>query len=346
MKFLNLILTLLIFQISNLSQAAPPAPRLISFLTYNVWMVDAPFSMVSQDIEARAAAIPLEIKKTGADIVALQEVWPDRKKEDMIKIFKENGYPFSFYEDLSPSIFLRGLVGNGLLIVSKFPLESSPHQEERVMGFSDYTRRDEYFARKGALHVRARIDGWGVLNLYNTHLGAESYTPELKQFDKENEVNRQKQALELFGFIKATQDHDPSILMGDFNSHPKALIDGVFSLDDLPDYHRLTCSPVGLNCLDLRDSYRALHLNEDFPATVDPDKNPYVGQAVVYKAKPPPRTIDYIFIANSPSIKLISSEVTLQNSIEIAGRAAKLPLSDHFAVLTRIELAEKPKTGR
>ena len=128
------------------------------------------------------------------------------------------GYPYSYYEDLSPSWLLRGFFGNGLVIVSKYPLETLPELHQRVLGFTDYTRPDEYFACKGVLHVRVNVPGWGLINLYDTHYGAESYEPELKKFNSKQESIRINQAQELFDFIKNTQNDLPVLLMGDLNS--------------------------------------------------------------------------------------------------------------------------------
>lgn len=312
--------------------------KTLSLLTYNVWMVDMPFGLVSQDIEARAAAIPAAVAKTGADIVALQEVWPDREKKKLAAEFKKNGYPYSYFEDLPVSVFLRGLFGNGLLLVSKYPIETSTNRDERLVAYTGFTRRDEYFAHKGALHIVVDISGWGKLNVYDTHLGAESYVPELGQFDQQHEADRQKQAQELFDFVLKTKGENPVALMGDFNSYSKSLKKNKFEGDSLSDYQRLTCSPSSSGCLNLTDSFESLHPEDMKDVTINKAENPYVDSAFLYKNSPPPRTIDYIFISKSPQIKILESSIVMTEHLKISNREKELPLSDHYGVLTRINL--------
>lgn len=340
---MKLWILIFIFGLNSVAQSAAHSlkqkTRHLKVLTYNVWMVDMPFELVSRDINARAAAIPVELAKTGADIIGLQEVWPDQKKKSLNEDFKKVGYPYSYYEDLQPSWLLRGLVGNGLMIVSKYPLETLPELRQRVLGFSDYTRPDEYFARKGALHVRVRVPDWGPINLYNTHYGAESYDPELKKFNIKHESARIDQAHELFDFIKKTKDEWPVLLMGDLNSYFKILSDNKFTDQFIADYVRLTCAPVSDDCLELNDSFHTVNSYDKIIPTVDGNRNPYVGSSFAYKTNhPPPRMIDYIFVTKTEKLKPVESKIVLDEKIMIPGRAEALPLSDHFGVLSIFEL--------
>lgn len=338
--FFILFLSLNVFSKNSPRANQPPQPeRLIKVLTYNVWMVDFPFELVSHDVQARAAAIPAELAKTGADIIALQEVWPDKKKKSLSEDFKKIGYPYSYYEDLPASWLLRGLVGNGLVIISKYPLETLPTLRQRVLGFTNYTRPDEYFARKGVLHVRVNVPDWGVMNLYDTHYGAESYVPELKKFNIKEESARINQAHELFEFIKTTKDDFPVLLMGDLNSYFKILSDDKYTDQFVADYVRLTCAPASDDCLELNDSFHTVNSYDKIIPSVDGSRNPYVGTSIAYKGNsPPPRMIDYIFVTKSEKIKAVESKIVLDEKIMIPGRAEALPLSDHFGVLSTFQL--------
>lgn len=314
------------------------AEKTLNVLTYNVWMVDVPFKMASQDIEARAAAIPAEVAKTGADIIALQEVWPDKFKIQLADDFKKLGYKYSYFEDLPYSLLLRGIIGNGLLIVSKYPIETPAEQAQRVLGFTDFTRPDEYFARKGALHVKALIPDWGAVNLYDTHYGAVSFDADELQFDMSHETSRQKQAHELIDFIKKTSGDAPVLLMGDFNSYSKKFFKDKFTDELVPDYSEMTCASKNQKCLGLCDSFHDSHPLEAMVPTVDPDHNPYVGTAALYKARSAPRMIDYIFVSKSPKIAVAASSVVLANPLTIKGRNGSLPLSDHYGIMTSLSL--------
>ena len=281
--------------------ALKPA-RQLKVLTYNVWMVPFVFELISRDIEARSAAIPAELAKTGADIIALQEVWSNEKKKSLSANFKKEGYPYSYYEDVPASWLLRGLFGNGLVVISKFPFETLPELNQRILSFTDFTRPDEYLARKGALHVRVNIPDWGAINIYDTHYGAISYDAEQKKFNSQHESARIDQARELFDFIKKTKEDLPVLLMGDLNSNYSILFDGQYTDQYVADYIWLTCSPSSDDCLDLQDSFHRVNSYDKTVASVDGGRNPYVGSSVTYKGKaPPPRMIDYIFVSKSDS---------------------------------------------
>ena len=297
---MNLLLSLfvLFFSIKGISHEQTPE-QLLKVLTYNVWMVEMPFNMVSHDIDARAEAMPKEIAKTQADVIALQEVWSDKKKQFLSNEFKKQGYPYSFYEDLSTSILLRGLVGNGLLIVSRYPLDIPKQLNERVLGFNEFTRPDEYFARKGVLHVRVLVPNFGAVNVYDTHFGDESYVPDEKRFSIEQEVARQQQGLEAVDFINSTKAQDPVIFMGDLNTYYKTLVNNEFTDQIVPDYSDITCIRVSTKCLGLSDTYKEANGEPNLVPTIDPAKNAYVGAAMFYKSNPPPRTIDYIFVSKT-----------------------------------------------
>jgi endonuclease/exonuclease/phosphatase family metal-dependent hydrolase len=64
----------------------------LRILTYNVWL--AP-SLIARDVARRAARLPLAIARTGADIVALQEVWLGRHRDALVRDLNHAGYPHS-----------------------------------------------------------------------------------------------------------------------------------------------------------------------------------------------------------------------------------------------------------
>jgi endonuclease/exonuclease/phosphatase family metal-dependent hydrolase len=312
----------------------------LSVLTYNVWMVQAPFKIGSLDIPQRALVLAENLNKTKADVIFLQEVWPDKIKKQLVADFKKLGYEYSFYEDRGSTFLLRGLVGNGLMIISKFPLEIPNNIEQRTLVFTDYTRPDEYFAAKGALHVRLRLSDKTQLSLYNTHLGAVSFEPKLKQFNLKQETARKKQSNELFKFIKATSQGNSIVLGGDFNTHLHTFSESGYTSTLVSDYESLTCFPFSEKCMALVDSFQTTQGSSPRDFTHDPEKNQYCGRSPVYVHDSPKSVIDYIFVSKTDLIKISSSQVVLNENLIIPGRKAQLPLSDHYGIISTIQVSD------
>lgn len=312
--------------------------KTLVILSYNVWMLDAPFRLGALDVKARGEALPQALSTTGADIIALQEVWSKKYKIDFAQKFKKLGYEYSFFENAPSNIWLRGIFGNGLLIVSKVPLQVPQVQSERVIAFRDYTRSDEYFAGKGALRVDVQAGPQTTISFYNTHLGAVSFNPLTRQYNSRHEKARQNQARELFNFVKSTHHQNPIILAGDFNTHYKIFSDDQLSHSYAPDHLSLTTSPYSESAMGLVDSYHALNGEFTEKYSHDTEMNLYGDHKPVYRFRAPRRTLDYIYVSKNKNIEVSHSEIALTENVQIPGRKQKLPLSDHFAILTRINL--------
>lgn len=320
----------------------PAEPLRLKVLTYNVWLLDLPFQLGSHDNSARLAVIPHELAKLDADIIALQEVWSESHKKTLKKDLQSMGYPHIYSEDIPASWLLRGWIGNGLLIASKYPLILSADPQDRILAFTDFTRPDEYLARKGALHVRVNIKNFGEVSFYNTHLGAVSFEPSRKAFNPTHESRRQKQAQELFQFVQRTKENRAVILAGDFNAHSHVFSGGQYTDRVAEDYHKFTCWTFDIisnqDCLNLQDSYAHVHSVKILHGLKMMKSNLYSGSAFFYKEPSPPQRIDYIFISVTDKIKIHHSEMVLTENLKIQHRAQDLPLSDHFGFLTIIEL--------
>ncbi len=310
----------------------------LTILSYNVWMLDAPFKLGALDVKARAAAIPQVLCETGADVIALQEVWSSRHKKFFAEEFKKLGYEYSFYENAPVNLLMRRLFGNGLLIVSKVPIVKSKSKHERVMAFSHYTRSDEYFAGKGALSVDLQVTPEITISFYNTHLGAVSVNPKTGRSDLLHEQARQRQAGELFSFIKKTHKKNPIIVVGDFNTHYKIFEEDGLTHSYAPDHQNLTTFPYSETGMALIDSYHSINGEFSEKYTHDTAMNLYGDHMPVYRFRAPKRTLDYIYVSRNEQLEICHSEIVLTENILIPGRAKPLPLSDHFGILTRINL--------
>jgi len=117
--------------------------------------------------------MPQLLSDTQADLIVMQEVWLDQYREELINEFQKRGYKYSAFGrpcvGWKESWGIRGFLGNGLLVLSKYPL-SSPE----VMKFSKYTRIEEYITYKGALYVQVQVPSLGWIDLFVSHLGAFS----------------------------------------------------------------------------------------------------------------------------------------------------------------------------
>lgn len=311
----------------------------LKIVTYNTWLLDLPFNMGSRDIAARLNIIPQELAKLDADIIALQEVWSPRARQKLASEFYKKGYLYSQEESLPANWLLRGWLGNGLLVVSKYPLAHISNQNERVLSFSTFTRPDEYFAGKGAVHMRVQIPDFGEISFYNTHLGAVSFNPKAQAFDSSHEQSRRQQSRELIEFIRKTHEERPIILAGDFNAHFKTYHQGGYTEEYGEDYKSITCTTGAAdNCLNLLDSYKSLNTDAKVKATASPLTNQYIGASYFYKNPAPEQVIDYIFVSSSSAMKVQESKIVLTEKLKIPNRSGELPLSDHYGVLTELQL--------
>ena len=92
---------------------------------------------------ARLEAITERLRETGYSIAFLQEVWV---RGDVDRLKKKAGFPYHAYAK-------KGLLGSGLLILSKFPIVGSAH-----ITFSVRARgtKDDWIRRCGASRSLSR----------------------------------------------------------------------------------------------------------------------------------------------------------------------------------------------
>jgi endonuclease/exonuclease/phosphatase family metal-dependent hydrolase len=321
----------------GLTGLSPAEAKSLKILTYNVWMVQLPFELGSKDINARTAAIPHYAAQTGADIIALQEVWPDHRKISLARIFKKLGYPYSYFEGQNSTTF-RGMIGNGLFIVSKYPMFVAKDPKQRLLTFSSYTRTDEYPTYKGALRVKIQVPELGMIDFYNAHLGAVTFDTDKKTFDSEETRSREIQAWELYQFIQSTKSSEEVIVAADLNTHYKLFSNSKYTENYATDYTHLTClGASSAQCLNLRDTYREKNAEAERAATFDTANNIYAGPGGYFENEPP-GMIDYIFVSRSKRFSVASSTLALNESVVIPARKDAKPLSDHYGVLTTLDL--------
>lgn len=309
--------------ISSTPDKTGPTLRVLNF---NAWLVEGwiPQFIVSpsRDVEARAALMPAALAKYNPDIIIFQEVWKYKRRTQLASKLKKLGYRYSVQGSDSLMSYLG--IGNGLLIVSRFPLDKNPVFNT----FSLATRADEgpIFARKGVIKTRVNVGAligeskW--IDIYASHLGgfatvlkdgkADEYIPE-------EQAAKAAQAVELAEFIKSTRTSEDAILGVDLNAHPKAFRAGNYVEEITPEYG--TLASVGL-----KDPVAELYPEDQFSLyTYDTQKNYYANSG--HFSYEPPGRIDYVLSAG-PSLKPLSSEQVLTD----------FALSDHFGLLTVFEI--------
>ena len=308
--------------------ASAPTHQL-KVVTLNTWLLAVMGIHVGKDMVARAAIIGRMVSETGADLVALQETWPDHDKREIISEFKQFGYPYATYLG-------RGVtLGNGLVLISKYPI---------VRAFTSPTYREvtqdtEIFAKKAGMYAEIAISPTEHVDFFTSHLGALSYEKSTGTYNAAQKGRQRKQYLEFRNWILKTKRNAHVIVAGDFNADYHTLKDGQFLSEYAADYLSFiqgTCGDA-----DLTNTYlTANHLDEtsaDTP-TYDFQLNPYAASGLFAGA--PSETEDYIFSCGFSPDQITKSEIILKDPIpsdlpelQYFGRIP-LRISDHFSLAT------------
>ncbi|MEK7355870.1 MAG: endonuclease/exonuclease/phosphatase family protein, partial [Bdellovibrionota bacterium] len=314
----------------------PRDPSLLRVLNFNAWEVEGwiPQFIVaaSRDRELRLELIPPAVAELQPDIVILQEVWKYQTRLKLIDEFRRLGFAFAVHG--SDSMMSWFGIGNGLLIVSRLPLD--PDVESKT--FSRETRFDEgpLFARKGVLKTRVKVGAERWIDLYATHTGG--FTTEERNgagynFYSSEQQTKAHQTLELVDFITATNRSENLIVGADLNTHPYVFRNGAYVEGEFtPEYALLTCAgyPPGKvqapSCLGLRDTFAMLHPSEHSAAYTYDTKENFYANTGTFSYEPRGR-IDYIF-SKGAGLDPVDSQVVL-NQFE---------LSDHYGLLTTFQL--------
>lgn len=302
----------------------------IRVLNVNVWGVEGwipKFILsVTKDLSARMALLPGALASYNPDVIIIQEIWSDQRKLQFIRDFKKLG--FKYFAKGSDSPMAKLGVGNGLLIISRLPLD----EKIQMMTFSMDTRVDEsfLFARKGVIKTRVNIRGTRWIDLYNSHLGGYGTKVENGrpvEFIQEEQALKLQQTLELGDFIKKTRTSSEMILGMDLNTHPFKFHQGRYQEDETsPEYQYLTCEGEGTkDCLGYQDPVFVLHPQEHGRMYTYNTLSNYYAHAGHFSVEPPGR-LDYIFTTGG--LKPLKSKIILTET----------ELSDHYGLLVDFEI--------
>ncbi|KAJ8868525.1 hypothetical protein PR048_030053 [Dryococelus australis] len=178
----------------------------LNVLTLNCWGIPVGSS---HRIE-RMNAIAEELDKGEYDLVCLQEVW---LQSDYWRIRQKTSQllPFAHY-------FYSGVLGSGVCILSKFPIDDVFFHQWPVNGYIHKIHHGDWFGGKGVGLCQVSVAGIRI-HVYTTHLHAE-YNRESDEYM----AHRVLQAFDLSQMVRTTSvGADVVILAGDLNTEPEDL---------------------------------------------------------------------------------------------------------------------------
>uniref|UniRef100_A0A336KTK6 sphingomyelin phosphodiesterase n=1 Tax=Culicoides sonorensis TaxID=179676 RepID=A0A336KTK6_CULSO len=272
----------------------------LKILTLNIWGI--PY--ISKDREIRVKAIGEILASGDYDLVSLQEVWSESDYQTL-KSRLIHVLPYAHY-------FYSGVVGSGLCVFSKFPIEKVFYHSWRLNGYVHRIQHGDWFGGKGVGLAKIRVHDHCV-NFYTAHLHAE-YNRACDDYM----THRIIQAFDTAQFIESTRsDCTLQILAGDLNTEPK----------DLAQRILMTTSRM-------QDAYHLAENVTEF-GTNECAKNSYTDKAVLEKC-PEGKRIDYIFVRPGPHYKLEVAEYAQPLPEKVPGH--DFSYSDHEAVSASIKI--------
>jgi hypothetical protein len=153
----------------NWDPVASDDPTEITVLTYNTHLFGGSKgcddwwpALCYQDVQ-RLTVIVNEIAASGADIVALQEVWYgnplwiDECWQEAVRRVLDQWYPYGYYANACTGSPLY--IGSGLVLLSKWELvvEDGSFTKFPVYSHEDWPGDNDYWATKGVIAVTAKV---------------------------------------------------------------------------------------------------------------------------------------------------------------------------------------------
>lgn len=221
----------------------PPTfqPQRLRVVTWNLWGI----LWKTPRRAERMQVIAREIVKMKPDIVGFQEVFVQADRELLASALRETGLPYARY-------FPSGLVGSGLLLVSRYPIESDSFIRYADGGRPEAVHHGDWWAGKGLSLSTLRLSNGTLLYLANTHMHA--------RYQGQYHATQLSQGRQLIPWAKRVKETGaPALWLGDWNNKPdndvlaplaeaggwnlltpdKAAIDHIFGSGDAWQWHVL-----------------------------------------------------------------------------------------------------------
>jgi endonuclease/exonuclease/phosphatase family metal-dependent hydrolase len=248
-----------------------------------------------QHREMRVLAIAEKIKQLAPDVVCLQEMFLTGSRNLMIEQLRDV-YPHYQY-------FSSGLLGSGLLTLSKHPIIDCYFHPFRLKGKPEKITHGDYYVAKGVGLTRIQFLDTPV-DIYNTHTHAQYEMAHDNEYAVFNHTN----LYEVSRFIGNQSAQNAVILCGDLNTRPDQL-----------GYRMIT------HLTELTDVYHSLYPHDRNGFTYHQD-NPYV--------KEPNQRLDYVMVKNGVRPVTIAIEFT-----HLLAATSARAYSDHYGLLADVAIA-------
>lgn len=207
-----------------------PTKSSIRLFSLNTYLRPPPISHCHGDCKEQRAYILSEIVPY-FDIVLLQEVYGclNFRCQHLIKKAKHCGLEYVYCNNY-PTIFSRHIIGDALLILSRYPIIKTDS-----ISFTQYVSYDSVM-EKGCIYAKLLISPTLSIHVFNTHLQSTS-----AKYDSTAERIQAEQLHQIRSFIndKTKDDTSPIICAGDFNinafnsSHTSKLYSMMSPLQDV-----------------------------------------------------------------------------------------------------------------
>lgn len=285
---------------------------MLDLLTFNVGLLRylGALIMPAPHVDERLAALPQALRDSGADVIALQEIY-EPAHCDLLASRVRDVYPYSFYPQTGWPLKLK----SGLMMLSRYELVSTLHS------FRAAPIDERFFADKGVLVSQLRVNSAPItiLNLHTT-AGGLLLRPEHFRIE-EIRTHQINETLAL-----ATQDPGRiPIIVGDFNAGPEA-------------------SPSNYA------QFKSAHFIDTFarlnPGTVEVTWDPKnaLNNTGPHRTSPRQR-IDHAFVrdedVNSTRIEPVEAQIVFQEPLVSIESGRKITLSDHYGLRVKLRVGIK-----
>ena len=284
----------------------------LTLLTFNVGLVRVAIAGITvfepaAFIPERLAALPGALTASGANVVALQEVFRSDHRKQIIEATRD-AFPYAAWAE-APAFGLS----SGLLILSDRPLE-----EPRQFRYSQHPIDERLYAKKGLLMATIDAGALGPLRLVNVHATAGG---KFLDYDAaKTTALRSRQLAEILA-VAAMPTDATTLLLGDFNT-------GLGAAEQ--NYREI----LSAGYVDLVKDANAGTPEADL-CTWDPEQPLANGKG---DQKGEARRLDHVFVAEKDRarLKVEKARIVFRATIVPLSGGRLVPLSDHYGVLMRL----------
>ncbi|MGE0255923.1 MAG: endonuclease/exonuclease/phosphatase family protein [Alphaproteobacteria bacterium] len=312
------------------SLPATKAVATFTVLTYNTAQLTLPAWLQKRAgtppyCAERIAALPTVLRQSGADVIALQEVF-GRSRKSVIAAALVDTYPYAFWGPTLPSLRFDA----GLLVLSRFPIVAGAYHPFVAAGADE-----RWVIQRGYLSVAVDLGAELVARVVTYHLVA-GRTPEAPEVD----AVRERQISQLLAHADATPE-PLVVLMGDLNAGygvdkaDRSRAVGVSRGNyDYVLAHRAAghAEPTYIDTMRLFAPERAV------ADTITWDSQGVLARDGVHSFQHP-QTIDHVFIRRDGLARISAGTVDRlfdEASVHITS-SLSVPVSDHSAVRVNLK---------